>query len=136
MTASLSHFVLFIFIFLTQLNFFFLSLSPFLYLILSHFLNLTFLSFSPSFSLFDTFSFQLYITRSPFSLFLFLSYCLSFDFYRISIKLRAQAVALLLSCGADPNDVSAAAFEGVPTGITPLAVALLKGHTSVAALLQ
>ena len=45
-------------------------------------------------------------------------------------------MALLLSCGSDPNDVSAAAFEGVPTGITPLAVALLKGHTSVAALLQ
>ena len=63
---------------------------------------------------------------------LFLSMSLSC----ISIKLSAQAVALLLSCGADPNDVSAAAFEDVPAGSTPLAVALLKGHTSVAALLQ
>ena len=52
------------------------------------------------------------------------------------MRASVQAVALLLSWGADPNDVSAAAFEDVPAGSTPLAVALLKGHAQVAALLQ
>ena len=48
----------------------------------------------------------------------------------------AQAVEFLLACGADRSATSAREHFGVPAGSTPLAVALLKGHTSVAALLQ
>jgi hypothetical protein len=50
--------------------------------------------------------------------------------------LVVKAVEFLLASGADRSATSAREHLGVPEGSTPLAAALLKGHTHVAALLK
>ena len=51
-------------------------------------------------------------------------------------RLVCEAVEFLLASGADRSATSAREHLGVPAGSTPLAAALLQGHTHVAALLQ
>jgi hypothetical protein len=54
----------------------------------------------------------------------------------LCVCLVAKAVEFLLASGADRSATSAREHLGVPAGSTPLAAALLQGHTHVAALLQ
>ena len=76
------------------------------------------------------FPFCLSLGSSPslFFLFVFVSLLIS--------RLVCEAVEFLLASGADRSATSAREHLGVPAGSTPLAAALLKGHTHVAALLQ
>ena len=63
---------------------------------------------------------------------LFFSVCV----FLLNSRLVCEAVEFLLASGADRSATSAREHLGVPAGSTPLAAALLKGHTHVAALLQ